>query len=249
MKVSIITVTKNSARTIEDSLLSVLKQDYSDIEHIVIDGDSSDGTQTILQKYRYNIDRIISEPDNGIYDAMNKGIHTSSGEIIGILNSDDIYAYDAVISDVVEIFQDESIDVVYGDLWYVRTDDVNKIVRRFRSSDFKPEKLKYGIAPAHPTMFIRKSIFDKFGLYNDSYSISADFEFIVRIFKDGEISAHYLPKVMTKMRMGGISTRNWQSLTLSNSEMLRACRENNIQTNMFNIVSKYLWKSLGYIHK
>lgn len=236
-------------KTIEDTLLSVLKQDYSDIEHVVIDGASKDGTQTLLQKYRHNIDKIITEPDNGIYDAMNKGIRNSTGEIIGILNSDDIYAYDAVITDIVEVFQNEDIEIVYGDLWYVRSDDVNKIVRRFRSSDFKPEKLKYGIAPAHPTMFIKKSVFEKFGLYDDSYSISADFEFIARVFKDGKINAHYLPKVMTKMRMGGISTRNWQSLTLSNSEMLRACRENEIQTNMFNIVSKYLWKSLGFIHK
>lgn len=249
MRVSIITVTYNSASTIEDTLQSVSRQTYADIEHIVVDGASKDGTVEIIKRYEEGIARWISEPDSGIYDAMNKGIEMASGEIIGILNSDDLYAYDRVIEDIVALFQEKNPKVVFADLWYVKPNDLDYVVRRFSSQSFRPDLMAYGIAPAHPTCFVHKSVFEEYGSYKTDYNISADFEFLVRIFKDRKVPYHYFPKVLIKMRMGGISTRNWQSLLMSNTEMLRACRENNLPSSMFRILLKYPRKILGFVRK
>lgn len=250
MRVSIITVTFNSAKTLEDTILSVMHQDYDEIEHIIVDGGSVDGTLDIIRKYEDQISCFISEPDKGIYDAMNKGIALASGDIIGTLNSDDVYAGDTVISDVTEILKVNSeVDILYADLWFVKNNDITKIVRRFRSSQFHPSLLTYGIAPAHPTMFVKRRIFEKFGLYKTDYKISADFEFIARIFYQTNVNYYYYPKVIIKMRMGGISTKGWQSLILSNREMLKACVENDIPTNIFKIFLKYPRKMIGFLFK
>jgi glycosyltransferase involved in cell wall biosynthesis len=249
MRVSIITVTYNSARTLEDTIISVMQQDYDHIEHIIIDGGSGDGTLEIIEKYKEHISHFVSEPDNGIYDAMNKGIALATGDLIGTLNSDDIYASNTVISEVIEVLTEVGTDILYADLWYVKNNDISKIVRRFRSSQFHPSLLQYGIAPAHPTMFIKRPIIEKYGPYKTDYEISADFEFIARIFHQTDITYHYHPKVIIKMRMGGISTRGWRSLILSNQEMLKACLENNIPTNIFKISMKYPRKMIGFLFK
>jgi glycosyltransferase involved in cell wall biosynthesis len=249
MRVSIITVTLNSARTLEDTIVSVMNQTYDNIEHIIVDGGSTDGTLAIVEKYRKHIAHFISEPDKGIYDAMNKGIKLATGDLIGTLNSDDIYADDTVISEVIEKFSLIDTDILYADLWYVKNNDINKVVRRFRSSQFHPSLLPYGIAPAHPTMFVKRHIIESFGSYKTDYKISADFEFIARIFYKTEVKYYYHPKVIIKMRMGGISTSGWRSLILSNQEMLKACLENNIPTNIFKIFMKYPRKMIGFLFK
>ncbi len=249
MKVSIITVVLNNKETVKDAILSVGSQDYHDIEHIVIDGKSMDGTRSIIEKYRDRLAIVISERDNGIYDAMNKGLRLASGEIIGFLNSDDLYANKNVISDVVSILDNMKVDAVFGDLVFIKSKDLNHIVRYYQSKNFSPQSLSKGIMPAHPTLFLRKAVYEKYGYFKTDYRIAADFEFAVRIFKDYNISYYYIPKIMVKMRTGGTSTKNLKSNWILNLEVLRACRENGLKTNLFKIYSKYPRKILGLIKR
>jgi glycosyltransferase involved in cell wall biosynthesis len=249
MKVSIITVVLNNKETVKDAILSVDSQDYHDMEHIVIDGESVDGTQSVIDKYSDRIAVVISEKDNGIYDAMNKGLRLASGEIIGFLNSDDLYANNNVISDVVSILSEMKVDAVFGDLVFVSSTDPSHIARFYQSKNFSPKFLSKGIMPAHPTLFLRKSVYEKYGYFKTDYRIAADFEFAVRIFKDYNISYHYIPKIMVKMRTGGTSTKNLKSNWILNLEVLRACRENGLKTNLFKIYSKYPGKILGLINR
>ena len=249
MKVSIITVVLNNKETVKDAILSVGSQDYNDIEHIVIDGKSMDGTRSVIDKYRDRLAVVISESDNGIYDAMNKGLRLASGEIIGFLNSDDLYAHKNVISDVVSILSKMKVDAVFGDLVFVSSTDLNHIDRFYHSKNFRPKLLSKGIMPAHPTLFLRKTVYEKYGYFKTDYHIAADFEFAVRIFKDNNISYYYIPKIMVKMRTGGTSTKNLKSNWILNLEVLRACRENGLKTNLFKIYSKYPGKILGLINR
>ncbi len=246
MKVSIITVTKNSVLTLEDTLLSVLRQDYPDIEHIIVDGASEDGTMNLVEKYHNNLAAVISEPDMGIYDAMNKGIRKATGDVIGILNSDDVYTGKASVSIMASALESSGSDVVFADLVYVKPQQTDKIVRRFSSGGFRPDLLPYGMAPAHPTLFLRREVFDRYGYYKTNYAISADFEFMVRLFHQTDLKYTYVPETIIKMRLGGVSTRGFSSLLQSNSEMMRACLENGIDTNIFKILMKYPKKARGY---
>jgi len=173
----------------------------------------------------------------------------ASGEIIGFLNSDDLYANKNVISDVVSILDNMNVDAVFGDLVYVSRKDLNYIVRYYQSKNFNPKSLYAGIMPAHPTLFLRKAVYEKYGYFKTDYRIAADFEFAVRIFKDDNLSYYYLPKIMVKMRTGGTSTKNLKSNWVLNLEVLRACRENGIKTNLFKIYSKYPKKILGLIKR
>jgi glycosyltransferase involved in cell wall biosynthesis len=249
MKVSIITVVLNNKKTVKDAILSVGSQDYNDIEHIVIDGKSVDGTLSVLDKYRDRLAVVISERDNGIYDAMNKGLRLASGEIIGFLNSDDLYAHKNVISEIVSILSKMKVDAVFGDLVFVSSKNLNNVVRFYKSNNFRPKLLAKGIMPAHPTLFLRKTVYEKYGYFKTDYRIAADFEFAVRIFKDYKISYYYIPKVMVKMRTGGTSTKNLKSNWILNLEVLRACRQNGLRTNLFKIYSKYPSKILGLIKR
>jgi glycosyltransferase involved in cell wall biosynthesis len=246
MKVSIITVTRNSAKTLEDTILSVLRQDYPDVEHIIIDGASTDETMAIVRKYRNNIAVTVSEPDMGIYDAMNKGIRKATGDVIGILNSDDVYMHTGVISRMATELERSGSDVIFADLVYVKPEQTERVVRRFSSAGFKPEMLPFGMAPAHPTLFVKKEVFERYGHYKTDYQISADFELMARIFHQTDLKYTYVPETIIKMRLGGVSTRGFSSLLLSNSEMLRACLENGIPTNIFKILMKYPKKARGY---
>jgi glycosyltransferase involved in cell wall biosynthesis len=249
MKVSIITVVLNNKETVKDAILSVGTQDYHDVEHIVIDGKSMDGTQSVIDKYRDMLAIVISERDNGIYDAMNKGLRLASGEIIGFLNSDDVYANENIVSEVVAIVEQMKVDAVFGDLVYVTPKDLNHIVRYYQSKNFSPKSLYTGIMPAHPTLFLRKAVYEKYGYFNTDYRIAADFEFAVRIFKDYNLSYYYIPKTMVKMRTGGTSTKNIKSNWVLNLEVLRACRENGLKTNLFKIYSKYPQKIMGLLRR
>lgn len=242
MKISIITVCYNAEKTIEDTIKSVLEQNYDDIEYIIIDGASTDKTLEIINPYRDRISYFISEPDKGIYDAMNKGIAAATGHIIGILNSDDFYVDNTVISTVAATFRQQKVDCIFADLVFVRPENVNRTVRYYSSKHFHPEKFAYGWMPAHPTFFVKKMCYEKYGLFKTDYKIAADYELLVRFLYRYKISYYYLNKVLIKMRTGGISTRNLKSNWILNREIVRACFENGIRTHMVKISFKYFKK-------
>lgn len=242
MKVSIITVVYNGQATIADAIQSVLSQDYPDIEYIVIDGASTDGTQQVVQSFGDRIAKFISEPDCGIYDAMNKGITLATGDVVGILNADDFYADSTIISSVVNQFQQNSVDSIFGDLIYVRSDNLDKIVRYYSSAKFHPGQFAYGWMPAHPTFFVKRSAYEQYGLFKTDYKIAGDYELLTRFLAKHKLSYRYVPKVMVKMRTGGVSTMNWKSNWILNCEIIRGCAENGIQTNLPKVLSKYFTK-------
>jgi glycosyltransferase len=229
MKVSIITPTLNSERFIRDCVESVKNQSCLDIEHIIVDGGSLDSTLKIIKEYEesYNLKLIIGK-DNGIYDALNKGIKSSTGEIIGILHSDDLYSNDKVIEKVVSIFKLQKIDSCYGDLYYVKENDINKIIRYWKSGDYKREKLKYGFMLPHPTFFVKKEIYEKYGVFDTSFKISGDYELMVRFLYKNKISCYYLPEVLVKMRVGGNSNKNLKHILIKMKEDYRVIKKYNL---------------------
>ena len=236
--ITIITATYNSGLTIKDTIESVLNQDYKDIEYIIIDGDSKDKTIDIIKEFEPK----FQERDKGIYDAMNKGIRMATGDIIGILNSDDFFTSDDVISTVNETFEKYNPDAIYGDIHFVNDDNLNKIVRYYSSKIFKRGLMRFGFMPAHPSFYIKKECFDKFGLYNTTYKIAADFEFLLRTIYIGRIKTQYIAKDFVTMRTGGISTSGINSHKQIMKEHIRAFKENNVFTNRVLL-------SMRYVHK
>ena len=228
MKISIITICFNSSKTIERTFQSIMNQSYQNIEYIVVDGASSDDTLKIIKNYNSSISKYISESDEGLYDAMNKGIALATGDIIGILNSDDFLASNDIINIIASMINSENLDGVYGDLQYVDKINTKKIRRNWKSYDFKPSLLEQGWMPPHPTLFLKKEVYQKHGLFDLSYRISADYDFILRIFKDTELKFGYLPKVITKMRVGGASNRSVENIIKKSKEDYRIIRSNNI---------------------
>ena len=207
MKVSVITVCYNRKATIEQSIKSVLDQDYPDIEYIIVDGNSSDGTQDIIKSYSDKIAKYISEPDKGMYDAINKGLGLATGDIVGLMHSDDVFYDTAVVSKIIEKFKNNSnINAIYGDGIYVTNDDEQKIVRNRIGGDYDYKRLKSGWLPLHPTVYIKKSVIDKYGNYNLDFKIASDTEFLLRYLFKHKISIAYLNAYIVKMRMGGLST-------------------------------------------
>lgn len=246
MKVSIITVAYNAAGTMADTLRSVAGQDYADLEHVVVDGGSTDGTLSIVQGCP-SVSQYISGPDHGIYDAMNKGNALATGDIFGILNADDLYSNDRVISMVARAMEQEPLDAVFGDVSFFRPEDPGRLVRRYRSSSFRPSLIPWGWMPAHPALFFHRRVFERLGGYRTDYRIAGDFEFIARAFHSTGLRYRYLPEVLVKMRMGGVSTRGLRNTLLLNREVLKACRENGIYTNPLMILSKYPLKLLELV--
>lgn len=243
MKVSIITVCFNSEKTIKDTIESVKKQTYSDIEYIVIDGCSKDNTLDILDAYSDYIDILISEEDQGLYDAMNKGVNIASGDVIGILNSDDVFASDTSVEKIMSGFISEEIDAVYSDLVYVKENDLSKITRLYSSRVFKESLIKFGIMLPHPTFYVKREAYKKFGLYKTDYRVSADFELIARFISNG-IKTNRISDVTVRMREGGISSSGLAWRVHQNFEIVRACRENGIYTNIFLVILKLPYKLL-----
>ena len=244
MKISIITVAYNSAQTLGDTMKSVLEQTYSDIEYIVVDGASKDGTVDLVKSYEGKFNgrlRWISEKDKGIYDAMNKGIRMATGDIIGILNSDDYYTSNDVLERLVEAF-DEKTDAVYGDIHFIRDGQPDKCVRYYSSKPFRPLWLRFGFMPAHPSFYCRREVFENAGLYKTDYKIGSDYEMMVRLFLVHKIKSQYLQKDFVTMRTGGASTRNIQSRLQLIKDDVRGCRENGIYTNSLMISMKFLYK-------
>ena len=239
MKVSVITATYNSLINIKTCIDSVINQGYSDIELIIIDGNSIDNTESLVKKYQQNYPfiELISEKDHGIYDALNKGINLASGDIIGFVHSDDFLDSNDILKDIVSMITFKGLDGVYGDLQYVDKFNTQKVIRNWKGCDFKPGLLKQGWMPPHPTLFLKKEVYEKYGLFDLSYRISADYDFMLRIFKDTELKFGYLPKVVTKMRVGGASNRSLKNIIRKSKEDYRAIRSNNIG-NFLTLIKK-----------
>lgn len=225
MKISIVTACYNSASTISDTLRTIQMQTHKDIEHIIIDGGSTDGTLEILEKNRQYIAHLTSEPDNGLYDAMNRGISKATGDIIGLLNSDDLLANEHVLSSVVDTLSDPQIDACYGDLVYVKQDDIRKVVRYWHSNSYQPELIAKGWIPAHPTFYARREVHDKYGmLFNLDYKLASDYELLLRLLVTHKINVAYIPEVMVKMRMGGTTNKSLKNIINQNKEIMRALK-------------------------
>ena len=242
MKVSIITVVFNGCNVIEECIKCVLGQSHKDVEHIIIDGNSTDGTLDVMNRYKDKIARIVSEPDKGIYDALNKGIRQASGEVIGLLHSDDFYAHDRVIEKVADIFMKYNIDSCYGDLQYVDKNNPDKVIRYWKSSQYRHGKFKYGWMPPHSTFFVKKEIYNKYGYFNTNFKITADYELMLRFLEKHKISTYYTPEVFIKMRIGGTSNRNIKNLIIKSNEDYRAWKVNNLNGGFYTILLKNLCK-------
>ncbi len=249
MKITIITVCFNSARTLGDTLESVATQRHLEIEHIVVDGASTDGTLEIIERNGKHVVRLISEPDHGIYDAMNKALRMATGEVVGFLNADDVYADNGVLARVSTIMTKDGLDALLGDAEFVRPDRPDHPVRRYRSERFRPERIAWGWMPAHPALFLRRRVYESYGLFRTDYRIAGDFEYCARIFHHNTLVYRSLPETLVRMRTGGISTSGWRNTVLLNKEVLRACRENGIDTNMLKIFSKYPAKLMEFLVK
>jgi glycosyltransferase involved in cell wall biosynthesis len=254
MKLSIITVCYNSAATIADTVRSGLSQTYRDVEYIIVDGGSTDDTLAIIKDNQKNhssdiVFKIISEPDNGLYDAMNKGIAMATGEIVGILNSDDFYNHNNCLEQVAQTFHNENIDACFADVRFVNPDDLTKTVRYYSSAKFSPRLFRFGFMPAHPTFFVRRKYFNTIGCYKTDYTIAADFELLLRFLYTNRLSYHYIPIDMIKMRTGGASTKSLKSNYILNKEIVRACCENGVYTNLPLLSLKYFVKIFELIFK
>jgi glycosyltransferase involved in cell wall biosynthesis len=228
MKISIITAVYNRARTIGQAIDSVAAQNCPDIEHLIIDGASRDDTLGVIERHRTPAMRVISEPDGGIYDALNKGIALASGEVIGLMHSDDFYAQPDVLKKVAVAFQNPRFDALYGDLDYVAADDPDRVIRHWHAGSFSRKKLARGWMPPHPTLFVRSSVFARLGTYDTSYKIAADYEAMLRYLSCGSVQPAYIPEVLVKMRVGGASNASLGRIILKSREDYRALRSTGV---------------------
>ena len=250
MKVSLITVTFNSGMTLRDTIQSVLSQSFPDIEYILVDGLSQDRTIKIVKEYEplfQNRLKWVSEKDSGLYDAMNKGIRMATGDIIGIINSDDFYFRNDVITKIVEAFNDNNVQAIYGDVRFVNPNNLDRTVRYYSSKRFVPSLFRFGFMPAHPTFFTYRKYFDQLGYYKTNYKIAADYELLLRFLYVQRLKSKYLPLDFMKMRTGGTSTASIRSNILLNKEIVRACKENGIWTCYPLLLLKYLVKIFEFI--
>jgi len=250
MKISIVTICYNSERTIRDTIESVLVQSFSDIEYIIVDGASSDSTMAIVDEYKDHIAIVVSEPDKGIYDAMNKGIKLATGDVVGILNSDDFYQNNQVVQDVVSHFVSfPDSDLVFGDVVFVAQNNVKKTVRFYRSGHFRSWKLRFGWMPPHPATFVKKKAYDLVGSYSQDLIISADYEMFVRLLLVNKLRYSRINKILVRMRTGGVSTAGMKNRLLLNREIVQACRQNGVYTNLLFVLSKLPFKLLELVFK
>jgi glycosyltransferase involved in cell wall biosynthesis len=248
MKISVITVCYNSAAHIADTLKSVDSQTWTDVEHVVIDGGSSDDTMRIVRANPQDWRRAISESDRGIYDAMNKGIAIAQGEVIGFLNSDDVYASPDVLTKVADVFMDASVDACYGDLCYVEPHNLQAVVRYWRSSVFSPGLFLRGWCPPHPTFFARRSVYERFDAFDLQYRIAADVELMARFMEVHRIRTRYIPEVLVTMRLGGTTNRSWSNVVRQNREIFRALRVHGLRPSLgYFAASKIISRAKQFI--
>jgi len=233
MKISVVTVCRNSAATIGATLQSVAQQAYPQVEHVVVDGLSVDDTMAIVNARKRAGSVVVSEADNGIYDAMNKGIALARGDVIGFLNSDDVYADTGVLRAVAEVFSDPSVDICYADLIYVDRNDIDKSVRWWQSGPFTPGKFGRGWVPPHPTFFARRQVYEKCGGFDTQFRLAADFELMARVMERYHVRSRYIPRVLVKMRLGGVTNRNFRNIFRQNLEIRGALKKNGLNYNPF----------------
>ena len=249
MKISIITAVLNNKGHIEECINSVSKQSYKNIEHIIVDGGSTDGTIDKIQNPKSKVQnfRFISEKDNGIYDAINKGLKNATGDVIGLLHSDDVFADDTIIEKVADKFDKEKTDSVYGDLEYVSANNLNKRIRYWEAGDCNIKKLKHGWMPPHPAFFVRREVFSKFGLYSTEYKVASDYEMILRLLWKERITTAYLPIVITKMRWGGASNRDIPSIMQKSREDYKALKATSVPNPLLVVFLKNVRKLHQFI--
>jgi glycosyltransferase len=246
MKISIITATYNSAATVKDTLTCIRDQDHPDIEHIIVDGRSGDDTLALVSGFPH-VAKVVSEKDKGIYDAMNKGIAMATGDVIGILNSDDIYMDAGVLSGIADLFADPSVMTAYADLQYVHPENINKIIRTWKTGGFDKKNFYYGWMPPHPTFFVRKKVYEQVGLFNTDLRSAADYEIMLRILLKHGIPAIYIPRVIVKMRAGGMSNASIKNRLRANKEDRLAWKLNGLHPNFFTLYMKPLRKIPQFI--
>jgi len=249
LRVSIITIVRNNRATMEDCVKNVLSQSYKEIEYIVVDGGSNDGTIDIIQAYHERISQWISEPDQGIYDAMNKGIEMATGQVIGFLHSSDVYAHPRVIEEVARVFEKSNVSSVYGDLQYVDKENLNRVIRNWKSSPYRHGKFRQGWMPPHPTFFVRKEIYEKYGYFNTDFRIAGDYELMLRFLERYRISAAYIPEVLVKMRWGGMSNGGIKNILIKSYEDYRAWGMNDLNGGVHTILFKNLSKIPQFLEK
>lgn len=242
LRISVITVCYNSAETIERTIQSVISQTYSNIEYIIVDGNSGDATLSIVEKYKQSVSKIISEKDKGIYDALNKGVSIASGDVIAILHADDFYADDHVIADVMQLFEEKKVDCVYGDLQYVDRINTDKIKRNWVSGPYKKQNFLKGWMPPHPAFFATKKCYDQYGKFNLDFSSAADYELMLRFLYKHNCTVAYLGKTLVKMRVGGKSNVTFMNRVKANREDKRAWLVNGLKPGIFTIIRKPLSK-------
>lgn len=252
MKISIITATYNSCTTVRDTIESVLKQSYQDYEYIVIDGSSKDCTIDVIKEYVNQFNgrlRWVSEPDKGIYDAMNKGIEMATGDVVGILNSDDFFTSNDVLVRVAKEFdKDSTLEAIYGDIHFVKDEDLTKCTRYYSSSYFRPWLLRFGFMPAHPSFYARKEVYQKYGLYDLQFRTSSDFEMMVRLFGKNKIKAKYIQKDFVTMRAGGESTAGVDAKKKVNRDIAASLKKHDIYSNQAFQWVRYLWKAMELVY-
>jgi glycosyltransferase involved in cell wall biosynthesis len=247
MKISIITVCYNSSKTIEETIFSVANQTYKNIEYIIVDGNSKDNTLAVIKKYENKVSKWISEPDKGLYDAMNKGIEMASGDLIGILNSDDTFNSNTVIEEIFNFHKQNNIEASVGNI--MQHKENGKIVRLYSSKFWSPEKLKIGFMPPHPSIFFKKELFDKFGNYDLGFKIGADYELITRFFLKNKIIWKYSGITTTAMLVGGLSSSGASSYKLITEEIQKALSMNGVLFSPFKIKMRFFWKIIGFLKK
>jgi glycosyltransferase len=249
MKISIITACLNNADTIEETILSVIGQEYAEREFIIVDGGSTDGTLEIIEKFKPEISKIVSEKDEGIYFALNKGIDLATGDVIAFLHADDVYANTHVIRDVMKLFSEKKPQGVYGDLFYVEREDISKVTRYWKSGKYKDGLFLKGWMPPHPAFFLKKSCYDKFGKFDTSFHSAADYELMLRMIHKNKISIAYLPEVLVKMRVGGKSNVTVKNRLKANREDKRAWKVNGLKPGLFTFIRKPLSKISQFFSK
>ena len=228
MRITVITAAYKSEATVGEAIASVAAQTYPDFEHLVIEGNSEDGTFDAIKRSTHDRMLLISEPDGGIYDALNKGVQNATGDVIGFIHSDDFLAHDGVMARIAAAFEDPAVEAVFSDLVYVSQADTSRIIRHWSTGPFHPRRLKYGWMPAHPTLYLRREVYERFGTYDTNMGISADYDFILRYFSQATSKSVYIPDVLYKMRVGGVSNRNWPKIRQKMEEDMLAIRRNRV---------------------